>query len=318
VGGAAARAYDYWDEEEESYEEEIPAPRPTNRQRTKEVPNQEFARHYSFLREQNSELIENKGYQQGRQWQHYSASGQYSQPKEAEITYQFAVPARTAPALKMPPLLDYVIDYWPRVANAKLLLILLGVAVGWFLITMGLPALSKGAAQSGRYMSVAMSQGGSAPVIGGNSNSSRVLGQPSISPSKIDAVLKSYNSPATGVGQAMYDKGLQYGIDPAYALAFFVHESTAGTRGIATVTKSIGNIRYTSGYENYQGFRKYPTWEAGIEDWYKLIKELYVNGWKLSTVEAIVPVYAPAADSNNPAAYIKSVNDLVATWRASN
>jgi hypothetical protein len=279
------------------------------------VPNQDFARHYSFLREQNSELFEKRNYQQGRQWQHFTANGQFSQPKEAEISYQFAVPARPLPTFKMPPLLDYAVEYWPKVANTKLLFMVLALAVGWFVITAGLPALSKGATQSGRYMSVAISQGGNAPIIGGANGSSKVIGQPSISPSKIDAVLQSYNSPAVGVGQAMYDKGLQYGIDPAYALAFFIHESTAGTRGIATVTKSIGNIRYTTGYENYQGFRKYPTWEAGVEDWYKLIKELYVNGWKLSTVEAIVPVYAPAADRNNPTAYIKHVNELVASWR---
>jgi flagellum-specific peptidoglycan hydrolase FlgJ len=114
----------------------------------------------------------------------------------------------------------------------------------------------------------------------------------------------------------MYDLGIKYGIDPAYALAFFINESSAGTQGIATVTKSIGNIRVTPGYENYQGFRKYPGWDAGIEDWYKLIKNLYVDGWGLNTVEKIVPVYAPAADNNNPAAYIKHVNNLVAQWRS--
>jgi hypothetical protein len=148
--------------------------------------------------------------------------------------------------------------------------------------------------------------------------SSLVLGAPSITPEKIDAVLRSYNSPAAGVGRYMYEQGVKYGIDPAYALAFFIHESTAGTKGVATVTKSIGNIRHTPGYENYQGFRKYPTWEAGVEDWYKLIKYQYVDQWKLTTVEKIVPVYAPAADRNNPPAYIRQVNEMVAKWRSGN
>jgi hypothetical protein len=30
-----------------------------------------------------------------------------------------------------------------------------------------------------------------------------------------------------------------------------------------------------------------------------------------------VPVYAPAADRNNPAIYIQQVNNLVASWRTS-
>lgn len=144
---------------------------------------------------------------------------------------------------------------------------------------------------------------------------SSVIGEPSISPENIDRVLSKYNSPAVGLGKSLYSLGIKYGIDPAYALAFFIKESSAGTAGIATVTKSIGNIRVTPGYQNYQGFRKYTSWEEGAEDWFKLIKNLYVSKWGLNTVEAIIPVYAPAADNNNPTAYISSVNRLVTNWR---
>jgi hypothetical protein len=144
-----------------------------------------------------------------------------------------------------------------------------------------------------------------------------VQGQPTVSVAKIEAILQQYHSPAIGKGQAIYDLGVKYGIDPAYALAFFVHESSAGTQGVAVTTKSIGNIRYTSdsGFENYQNFRKYPSWEAGIEDWYKLISNLYVKSWGLKTVEAIIPRYAPTADRNNPPQYINQVNSLVESWR---
>lgn len=149
-----------------------------------------------------------------------------------------------------------------------------------------------------------------------SSSSDVVLGAPSVTPQQIDQILNHYHSPATGVGQAMYDLGVKYGIDPAYALAFFIHESSAGTNGVATVTKSIGNIRATAGYASYEGFRKYPTWEAGIEDWFKLIKDLYVNGWHLTTLQMIIPRYAPSADHNDPLAYINNVHNLVASWRS--
>jgi hypothetical protein len=142
-----------------------------------------------------------------------------------------------------------------------------------------------------------------------------VVGPPSIGPEQIDEVLSSYGSPATGSGNAMYDLGVSYGIDPAFCLAFFIHESTAGTRGVATVTKSVGNIRTTTGYRDYQGYRKYDTWEEGIEDWYRLIKDLYIDGWKLTTVEQILPVYAPPQDNNDTNAYISSVVRLVESWR---
>ncbi len=144
-----------------------------------------------------------------------------------------------------------------------------------------------------------------------------VIGAPTVNADKIAQVLKQYNSPAVGASQAIYDLGVKYQIDPAYALAFFIHESSAGTKGIAVTTKSLGNIRQTnnSGFEGYNGFRKYPSWEAGAEDWYKLIKNLYIGGWNLTTVEQIIPKYAPSEDNNNPASYINAVNTLVDSWR---
>lgn len=145
-----------------------------------------------------------------------------------------------------------------------------------------------------------------------------VIGAPTITAEKISQVLKQYNSPAVGASQAIYDLGVKYQIDPAYALAFFIHESSAGTKGVAVTTKSLGNIRQTanSGFDGYNGFRKYPTWEVGAEDWYKLIKNLYIGGWNLTTVEQIIPKYAPAEDNNNPTSYINAVNTLVDSWRS--
>ena len=92
----------------------------------------------------------------------------------------------------------------------------------------------------------------------------RVLGRPSISADFINRVLDHYQSPAARKGQALYDDGVKYGIDPVYALAFFMHESSFGTTGVATVTHSLGNIRYSAGYQNYEGYRKYRTWEEGF------------------------------------------------------
>jgi Mannosyl-glycoprotein endo-beta-N-acetylglucosaminidase len=142
-----------------------------------------------------------------------------------------------------------------------------------------------------------------------------LVAAPSTSVAKIEEVLRRYGSPAAGQGQLLYDLGVKYGIDPAFALAFFVHESGCGTQGVARFTNSLGNIRWTAGFENYQGYRKYSSWQEGIEDWYKLITDLYINGWGLKTVDAIIPVYAPAADSNNPSTYIASVKASVDSWR---
>ncbi|GCE17480.1 glucosaminidase domain-containing protein [Dictyobacter kobayashii] len=150
----------------------------------------------------------------------------------------------------------------------------------------------------------------------GSAGPYNVAGQPTISADFINAVLDHYHSPASGKGQALYDKGVKYGIDPAYALAFFMQESQMGTQGVAAITHSLGNIRATDGYPSYHGYRKYNTWEDGFEDWYKLISQQYVQNWGLTTVDQIIPVYAPNSDNNNEQQYISSVEYMVDRWRS--
>lgn len=142
-----------------------------------------------------------------------------------------------------------------------------------------------------------------------------VTGQPSLSTAFVNQVLAHAHSPAAGTGQALYDLSVNYGIDDVYALAFFEHESVYGTTGIATVTRSLGNIRCSTGYQCIQGFRAYTTWIAGYEDWYHLIRSLYVETWHLTTVWKIIPVYAPASDGNDVAGYIRAVEQAVDAWK---
>lgn len=146
-------------------------------------------------------------------------------------------------------------------------------------------------------------------------SASRVIGSPSLSASFIDRVLATYHSPAVGLGQALYADSQQFQIDDAHALAFFLHESSFGTTGVARYTRSLGNI-ICSGYPTcFAGFRSYASWQAGAWDWFRLIKYEYLPRG-LVTVEQIVPVYAPASDGNTPASYIAAVLQAVSLWRA--
>jgi Mannosyl-glycoprotein endo-beta-N-acetylglucosaminidase len=149
-----------------------------------------------------------------------------------------------------------------------------------------------------------------------------VQGRPTISVEHIERVLAEWNSPAAGQGQAIYDLGVKYGINPAIFLAFFVQESGAGSspawagrKPDGTFTHNAGNIICTPGWACYGRFRDYGSWSEGIEDWYKLISDLYIGGWQLNTVERIIPKYAPAADNNDEGAYITSVRTLVQQWQ---
>jgi hypothetical protein len=73
----------------------------------------------------------------------------------------------------------------------------------------------------------------------------------------------------------------------------------------------------TPGYPScYQGCRQYSTWQDGYLDRYKLIRNIYVPQWGLTTVDQIIPVYAPSTDNNNVQAYIVTVEHAVTTWRS--
>jgi hypothetical protein len=149
----------------------------------------------------------------------------------------------------------------------------------------------------------------------------RLRGAPSITAEAIEDILASYSSPAVGTGEAWVKLGRKYEIDPAFALAFFIHESTAGTHpnwaGLkpdGTTTHNVGNI-ICAGYSHCYGrFRDYGSWEEGIEDWYRLIDVEYIRGRGTETLDDIIPIYAPSIE-NDVGGYVSTVKQLVDSWR---
>lgn len=141
---------------------------------------------------------------------------------------------------------------------------------------------------------------------------------PTITAGQIDSILSRYHSPAAGMGAQIYALGVQYGINPAVALAFFNHETSLGTDyGSNAGTNSWGNIRCTSSWTQagghcINGWRAYPTFVAAAADWYALIRNNYVNRG-LTTVDTILPVYAPSFE-NDTRGYIAQVKRLVRGW----
>ncbi len=147
-----------------------------------------------------------------------------------------------------------------------------------------------------------------------------LAGAPSISAATILSVLQSYHSPAANqtFANQLYDLGLHYNVNPAYALGFFAFESQCGTSGIATHTHSLGNVRYTQSaspvsYGNYNGYRQYASWRDGAEDWYWVIRTFYLNKG-VSDIFQVTPIYAPSTDNNDPQLYAQTVYQLVQQW----
>ncbi len=217
-----------------------------------------------------------------------------------------------------------------------LVICLVGIVILFFvLISAGVfqrPAAGSHLVYSSNAQSYPIQVGGSISVINTWQNSNgpitsltpipthsgpySVISKPTITADFINRVLAAYNSPAVGKGQELYDLGVKYGIDPAFALAFFMHESTFGTAGMARTTLSLGNLRCIPSVPCNNGYAQFSSWEQGFEAWYKLIRNLYVAQWGLVTVDQIIPVYAPSSDHNNVNGYIAALKHSIDTWHA--
>ena len=142
-----------------------------------------------------------------------------------------------------------------------------------------------------------------------------IQGAPTISAAKIDSILCGAGSPACGSGQQIYTLGVTYNINPAYALAFFQHESSFGLAGAARSTHSLGNLRCIANYPCPGGYAAFPSWSEGFQAWYALIdSDVYVRSGR-TTIETIIPRYAPSDDNNDVNGYINSVVSSVASWQ---
>lgn len=152
-----------------------------------------------------------------------------------------------------------------------------------------------------------------------------VRGQPTIGVERFVSVLSNNRSPAAPYGNALYQICVDEGISPAVALAFFEHESSYGTKGICKDydTKSWGNVRTKEdpaapglqvAVSNRGFYFAYLSWEDSLRDWCKRLKGPKYAGAGLTTVEQIIPKYAPSSDGNVPQRYIDAVRAAVQTF----
>lgn len=144
-----------------------------------------------------------------------------------------------------------------------------------------------------------------------------IMHPPSVSASAIRAALQAAGSPALlaryadnkDVAEYIWDAGRVLGVDPAVIMAIFHHESVYGTRGMAALTRSVGNIRPLAGQPQLDGYRLYRSWEEGIDDCFRLLRSYARQG--ATTIPRAIPVWAPPSDNNDDSAYIASVMETM-------
>jgi hypothetical protein len=152
-----------------------------------------------------------------------------------------------------------------------------------------------------------------AGVAGEGEGALPVVAPPSVPAALVDAVLAREGSPLAGQGAYIVVAGRRSGVDPVFLLAFVSHFDLS--HPLPATAHNVGHIRASGGEPAVDGYRVYPTWQAGVDAWYALIHDRYAGQWGLRTLDAIAPVYAPSTQAGVEAE-LADLRAMIAAWRA--
>ncbi|MDP9315358.1 MAG: glucosaminidase domain-containing protein, partial [Chloroflexota bacterium] len=155
---------------------------------------------------------------------------------------------------------------------------------------------------------VPLFQGGATPVVG----------PPSIPYETVLRVLTLRPaSPLLPLAPEIWTLSEEASVDVAFALAIWLKESEFGTTGVSVSTQNPGNLTCAAADPTRRSgctgrWATYANWSDAVADWFTYIQRRYV-AQGLTTVEAILPVYAPASE-NDTAVYIAQVTTWLRDW----
>lgn len=128
----------------------------------------------------------------------------------------------------------------------------------------------------------------------------------------IDAFITRYhpNSPFAGLGKDFVAAGKQYKVNPTWVVSIANKESSLGTAGdIATgEAKNSFGRRAADGQPQVNGWYKYSSYKQSIYDQTEFLRRAYIDGRKITTIEAAMRIYAPPSE-NDTTTYVAQVTD---------
>ncbi len=153
-------------------------------------------------------------------------------------------------------------------------------------------------------------QGGATPIVG----------PPSIPYETVLRVLALRPaSPLLPLAPEIWTVSQQASVDVAFALAIWLKESEFGTTGVSITMRNPGNLTCTAADPLRRSgcsgrWATYARWNDAVADWFAYIERRYV-AQGLTTVEAILPIYAPPGE-NDTAVYIAQVTSWLRDWNS--
>lgn len=133
--------------------------------------------------------------------------------------------------------------------------------------------------------------------------------------------------------QQIYDSAHKFNINPLFAIAMYVHESSLGTAGAGKTCRNPGNISHRSddysssgitglgncnavygGSSRWEGFS---TYGDGVQAQMWLLRVNYLDKGQ-TTLEEIIHKYAPSSDGNNESAYVSFIKSYMSEHSGGN
>lgn len=109
-------------------------------------------------------------------------------------------------------------------------------------------------------------------------DSGNVVGSPTLPAATVDSILANMGSPMVGTGAVIEQASRQTNIDDAFALAVWWTETNDGAAGVGLNDRNPGSVRGSYGYPAaFDGYTIYPSFSAGIIDWFNVLRSRYIN-----------------------------------------
>lgn len=143
--------------------------------------------------------------------------------------------------------------------------------------------------------------------------------------SDIDAILRRSGSPLAGLGTTILQAAQSHGIDPAFALAIWRHDSSFGKAGAGAKNFNPGNLICKAGRGGSCNGRwhHYNSWADAVIDWFAYADRVYkskpanqiILGEKINVhiINGFVKKYAPKSE-NDVGKYIDSISSAFIMW----
>jgi len=142
-------------------------------------------------------------------------------------------------------------------------------------------------------------------------DSANVVGPPTLPAATVNSILSG--TPMAGTGQVIEQASRNTNIDDAFALGVWWSETNDGAAGVGLSYRNPGGVRSSAGYAvGGGGYTIYPSYAAGINDWFDIVESRYIN----RGLTSVYTICYPYVGTSGAASWANKVYNLMVRYHA--